>query len=121
MTTVSTPAPRCRGTTRPARRGLLHRTYRELLRLRHELEPLRRGGMRWLVADEDAMAWLRETPDERVCVVVARDAAVVDLPASLVGRCRAVWSGPGAVVVEHGTRTVQATFDGPGAVVLRCG
>ncbi|MFC3689921.1 alpha-amylase family glycosyl hydrolase [Aquipuribacter hungaricus] len=99
---------------------LLH-AYRALLRLRHDLEPLRRGGMRWLVADEDAMAWLRETPDERVCVVVARDACTVDLPATLVGECVPVWAGPGDPVVEHGSRTVQVSFPGPGAAFLRCG
>ena len=101
--------------------GDLHRTYRELIGLRHALEPLRRGGMRWLVAETDAMAWLRETPQERVCVVVARAACVVDLPASLVGECGAVWTGPGDVVVgEHGSRTVQVSFAGPGAAFLRC-
>ena len=100
--------------------GDLHRTYREVLALRHDLEPLRRGGMRWLVADEDAMAWLRETPHERVCVVVARNACVVELPASLVGECTTVWTGPGEVVLEPGPGAVLVRFDGPGASFLRC-
>lgn len=101
--------------------GDLHRTYRELLRLRHDLEPLRRGGMRWLVADDDAMAWLRETPDERVCVVVAREACVVDLPVSLVGECRLIWTGPVPAVIDRGQRTVQVALPGPGAAILACG
>lgn len=100
--------------------GAVHRAYAELLALRHELEPLRRGGLRWLVADEDAVAWLRETPQERVAVVVAREAATVELPASLVGECTTAWAGPGRCTVEHGSRTVQVVLPGPGAVLLRC-
>jgi alpha-glucosidase len=99
----------------------LHRGYQQLLGLRREHEALRRGGLRWLCAGEDHMAWLRETPSERIAVVVARDAAVVDLPASLVGEAGPLWAGPGAVAVEHGSRTVQVSLPGPGAALLRCG
>ncbi|WP_336922072.1 glycoside hydrolase family 13 protein [Aquipuribacter sp. SD81] len=98
----------------------LHRAYRELLRLRHGSETLRRGGLRWLCAGEDDMAWLRETPEERVAVVVARDASTVDLPVSLLGEPDVLWASSGASV-EAGSRVVQVALPAAGAVLLRCG
>lgn len=47
--------------------------YRRLVALRRGSRALREGGLRWLVVDDDAVAYLRETLDERVLVVVARD------------------------------------------------
>jgi alpha-glucosidase len=94
--------------------------YRDLLRLRRSSEALRRGGMRWCAAGADAMAWLRETPAERVLVVVARGAGTVTLPVSLVGRpgaVRWVWGEPHPAVVG-GELTVR--FDGAGALFLSC-
>ncbi|WP_425956682.1 glycoside hydrolase family 13 protein [Xylanimonas sp. McL0601] len=46
--------------------------FRSLSRLRRDSGALRDGGLRWAVVDDDAVAFLRETPDERVLVVVAR-------------------------------------------------
>ncbi len=49
-------------------------TYRELIALRRSSRALREGGLRWVLAEDDAVAYLRETADERVLVVLARDA-----------------------------------------------
>ncbi|WP_425957065.1 alpha-amylase family glycosyl hydrolase [Xylanimonas sp. McL0601] len=46
--------------------------FRSLSRLRRDSGALRDGGLRWAVVDDDAVAFLRETPEERVLVVVAR-------------------------------------------------
>jgi len=46
--------------------------YRRLISLRRETDALRDGGLRWAVTADDALAYLRETPDERILVVLAR-------------------------------------------------
>lgn len=46
--------------------------YRSLIALRHGSRALREGGLRWLLAEDDAVAYLRETADERLLVVAAR-------------------------------------------------
>jgi len=65
-------------------------TFRALVALRHEVGALRDGGLRWVVVEDDALGYLRETPEERVLVVVARDRwSGARLPASLLGGGRA--------------------------------
>lgn len=97
----------------------LHEGYRQLLSLRRAHEALRRGGMRWLDIGDEHMVWLRETPDERIAVVVARGAAVVDLPVSLAGVAERLWTSA-AVGVEPGSSTVRISLTGAGAAFLRC-
>ncbi len=46
--------------------------YRFWLRLRRENVALRRGGLRWVRADDDSVTFLREHPDQRVLVHVDR-------------------------------------------------
>jgi alpha-glucosidase len=46
--------------------------YRVLLGLRRRSVALRDGGLRWLLVADDAVAYLRESRDERVLVVAAR-------------------------------------------------
>lgn len=46
--------------------------YRRLIGLRRSSRALREGGLRWVIVHDDAVAFLRETADERVLVVVAR-------------------------------------------------
>ncbi|NYG54821.1 glycoside hydrolase family 13 protein [Nocardioides perillae] len=61
-------------------------TYAALARLRADLPALRRGGLRWAHASDDALAWLREHPDGSVLVLARRAAgAPVRLPASALG------------------------------------
>jgi len=46
--------------------------YRSLIALRRSSRALRDGGLRWVVVEDDAVAFLRETADERVLVLLAR-------------------------------------------------
>ncbi|CAL8978940.1 Maltodextrin glucosidase [Cellulomonas sp. T2.31MG-18] len=46
--------------------------YRRLIEVRRGSRALREGGLRWAVVHDDAVAFLRETADERVLVLVAR-------------------------------------------------
>ncbi len=46
--------------------------YRQLLAVRARHRALRHGGIRWAVATDDAVAYLRESADERMLVLVAR-------------------------------------------------
>jgi len=65
-----------------------HEIYRDLIALRREHPSLSRGGLRWVVVADDALAYLRETPDETVLVMLAR----------------APWGGallPGAICTEE--------------------
>ncbi|QAY71453.1 glycoside hydrolase family 13 protein [Xylanimonas protaetiae] len=63
-----------------------HAMVRALSRLRRDSAALRDGGLRWAVVEDDAVAFLRETPDERVLVVVARGPwAGARLPRGVLG------------------------------------
>jgi alpha-glucosidase len=60
--------------------------YRTWTALRRDRVALRRGGLRWVFAGDDAMTFLREHPDERVLVHVARaDHPPVALPLRALG------------------------------------
>ena len=48
--------------------------YRRLIALRRDVEALRRGGIRFVAASAEAIAFVRETPDERVLVHATRGA-----------------------------------------------
>lgn len=87
--------------------------YRRLIALRRAHPALQRGSLRWLAADDDAVAFVRESPEERVVVLAARTAArlVIDDPAvaqhpeRLFGRSR--WAplgdrGPGVELAADG-------------------
>ena len=47
-------------------------TYRDLAALRRSSEALQRGGIRYLHVSADAVAYLRETRDERLLCLAAR-------------------------------------------------
>jgi len=60
--------------------------FRSWIALRRTHVALRRGGLRWVHAGEDSMAFLREHPDERVLVHLARaDHEPVRLPLAALG------------------------------------
>lgn len=95
-------------------------TYRTLIALRRSTEALRRGGLRWVLTDDDAVGYLRETPTERVLVVVARAPwSGATLPVSLApaGEAEAL-HGPDLAVGPDG---VVVPGDGPGVGVWRLG
>ncbi|MCP2325510.1 alpha-glucosidase [Hamadaea flava] len=48
--------------------------YKSLVRLRTEQPALRRGGLRWVYAAADTLAFLRESPEETLLVVARRAA-----------------------------------------------
>jgi len=50
-------------------------TYRQLLGIRHGSPALSTGGLRWLHVGTDAVAFVREHPDESILVVAARNQA----------------------------------------------
>jgi alpha-glucosidase len=59
---------------------------RALFGVRRDSPALRRGGLRWLVTDDDALVFLREAPEETVLVHAARAAhGPIRLPATVVG------------------------------------
>ncbi|WP_098456291.1 glycoside hydrolase family 13 protein [Sanguibacter antarcticus] len=59
--------------------------FRALTALRSASDALCVGGLRWVVVEDDAVAYLRETPDESVLVLLARAPwAGARLPAELV-------------------------------------
>jgi alpha-glucosidase len=55
--------------------------YRSLLGIRRTSEAMATGGLRWLYAGNDALAFVREHPEESVLVVVSRSQSeVIRLP-----------------------------------------
>jgi len=51
--------------------GIFER-YQAMIKVRRGCGALLDGGLRWAVVADDVLAYLRETPDERVLVVLAR-------------------------------------------------
>lgn len=84
--------------------------YRTWIALRRDLVALRRGGLRWLHAGDDAMTFVREHPDQTVLVHVARAPhQPVHLPLAALGITDA-----GALTCVAGDAVGQA----PGHAVL---
>jgi alpha-glucosidase len=82
--------------------------YRDLIAVRQAHPALRRGGLRWVLTSSDAIGFLRETPDERILVLVSR----------------APWSGallPGSLAAHAVTETLYGGMDltvSGGAIVV---
>lgn len=51
----------------------LHDAYRSLIQLHHDYPALRTGSLRWVFAADEAVGYLRETADQRIFVVLARE------------------------------------------------
>ncbi|WP_263118937.1 glycoside hydrolase family 13 protein [Cellulomonas sp. RIT-PI-Y] len=91
--------------------------YRALIALRSEHRALREGGLRWVLVEDDALAFLRETRDERLLIVAARAPwAGGELPASL-GSPETLYGGADLTVTAAGALAVPGT--GPGFGVWR--
>src|SRR5699024_12728280 len=68
--TLNTPSPY----TTLFRSEQLRQEYAALIRTRRNSPALTAGGLRWVHAEEDALVFLREHPDETALVHVARAA-----------------------------------------------
>ncbi|VTR77109.1 glycoside hydrolase family 13 protein [Cellulomonas hominis] len=94
--------------------------YRALIALRRSSRALREGGLRWLLAEDDAVAYLRETPDERVLVLAARApwrGAV--LPGHLLAPGARPENLYGGAALPVGPAGLELPGDGPGVQVWR--
>lgn len=97
-------------------------TYRDLIAVRLGSDALKRGGLRFVAAGPDAIAFARETADERVLVHAARASheplTVGRGDLGLVGEAERLY-GVGDVVVGSGQVTLPG--DGPAFSVWRIG
>nr|WP_297425327.1 glycoside hydrolase family 13 protein [uncultured Actinotalea sp.] len=93
--------------------------YRTLIGLRRGSRALRHGGLRWWLAEDDVVAYLRETADERVLVVAARAPwSGAPLPPELLrGGPPEALHGPGPVRAADGRTLVPGA--GPALTVWR--
>lgn len=90
--------------------------YRRLIALRRAHPALRRGGLRWAHASDDAIAYLREDVDERLLVMAVRSGrASVALPATIVRSGPHVLYGPGTAKADEGALKLEAP--GPSVTV----
>ena len=95
-------------------------TYRRLATLRRSSTALRTGGLRWAVVTEDAVAYLRESPDERVLVLLARAAwAGAALPGHLLAAGSAAQNLYGGADLPLVDGALALPGDGPGVQVWR--
>ena len=96
--------------------------YRSLIALRRSSRALREGGIRWAVVEPDAVAYLRETADERVLVLVARAPwGGATLPRHLVptgGEAQNLYGGAALALRPD---AIELPGDGPGVQVWRLG
>ncbi|HSC92125.1 MAG TPA: glycoside hydrolase family 13 protein [Gaiellaceae bacterium] len=97
---------------------VLHGHYRRLIALRRSSEALARGGIRYAHVGDDAIAYLRETPRERLLCLASRGAApAVRLPLAALG-ATALETVEGAdATVDDGVAVLPA--EGPAFHVWR--
>lgn len=99
-------------------------TFRSLIALRRSSEALRRGGLRFVAATDDAVAFVRETDDEQVLVLAARAAhEPLRIGAADLGPHRAAERlyGDGELRFDAASGTVELPDDGPAFSVWRLG
>jgi alpha-glucosidase len=95
-------------------------TYKKLIALRRSSPALRSGGIRWVYKDDNAMAYLREAPSERVFVLITRspgdDIVLESAALGWSGRAENCYGGA-ELHLDGATATVPG--DGPMAQVWR--
>lgn len=100
----------------------LRASYAALTRLRHDSPAVAAGGMRWLLADGDVLAFVRESARESLLVVAVRaDVAGLGLDALGLDAAgiSAVNAGPVFSTGELKSMTAGISLTGPGAYVWR--
>ncbi|MEV8143831.1 glycoside hydrolase family 13 protein [Specibacter sp. NPDC078709] len=99
----------------------LRSAYAALTELRHTSPAVADGGMRWLMADRDVLAFVRESPEESLLVVATRAPAL--FPVSELGLsaadAQALALAPAFATAEFGASEEKLQLDGPGAFVWR--
>jgi alpha-glucosidase len=92
--------------------------YRRLVALRRSSDALARGGIRYAHVSDDAIAYLRETPRERLlCLATRDDAPPIALPLEALGATALETLEGGDAVVSGGTALLPG--DGPAFHVWR--
>ena len=76
--------------------------YRELIGLRTSTPALQTGGLRWVHVQDDAVAFLRMSPHQRILVVVARSqCAAIRIPIATTDSVRRLFGFSGDVEGSH--------------------
>ncbi|MCQ9166089.1 glycoside hydrolase family 13 protein [Arthrobacter sp. STN4] len=99
----------------------LEPSYAELAALRHNSAAVRHGALRWLMADGDVLAFVRESPQESLLVVAVR-ADIQGLPFGDMGLSARERAAVCAAPVFHtGGYLVYSDFNlnGPGAYIWK--
>jgi alpha-glucosidase len=92
--------------------------YRQLFTLRREEPALQHGGLRWVDARPELLAYLRETDDDRLLVLAVRDGTEhLTIPVTPGSPEPSVLVGAADVSTDVDRVTVQVT--GPAAAVVR--
>jgi alpha-glucosidase len=104
-------------------RGLLD-AYRDLIAVRRSSDALRRGGLRFVAAGPDSLAFVRETADEQVLVLASRAAhEPLRVRAAEIGPHRRAERlyGDGDVRFDASTGAVELPGAGPSFAIWRLG
>lgn len=86
--------------------------YAELSALRRRVTALRLGGLRWLYAADESLAFVRETADQAILIVAARSADQFVLPDDALGRPVASLFTTGGISVEESIGTIRIESSG---------
>lgn len=99
----------------------LRASYAALAALRHESPAVSEGGMRWLMADGDVLAFVRESPEESLLLVATRSAAMVAVEQLGLdaGSNDALRAAPAFSVGEFTNSATELALSGPGVYVWR--
>jgi alpha-glucosidase len=99
----------------------LRASYAALAALRHESPAVSEGGMRWLMADGDVLAFVRESPEESLLLVATRAAATVTVEQLGLdaGSSDALRVAPAFSVGEFTSSAAELALSGPGVYVWR--
>lgn len=88
-------------------------TYASLIALRRAHPVLATGGIRWLAVGDDAVAFVRESAEERVLVFATRAASTLELAADAIEATDAASRRVGDGRLEASDGLVHLTADGP--------